>query len=111
MKTLILKGLNEEQQVEMRQEYIHAVHLRQQLKKLLNEKIDASNKTVRSKDAYGIANWSFLAADAVGYERAMLEVISLLTNESQQETEVPKGAEVLAAVKKRGRPKVVRTSE
>lgn len=106
MKTSIIKGLSEQQAEEMRQCFWHSAVLREQLKKVLSEKIDASNRIVRSKDAYNVPNWAYLQADAVGYERAMSEVMSLLTGERSTDEvrreslsvpEVPKA--------KRGRPR------
>jgi hypothetical protein len=111
MKTVLLKNLTDQQKDEMRQTFAHAAFLRSQLTVILNEKINASNKIVRSKDAYGIANWAFLQADAVGYERALTEVISLLTHESTAESEATNVAESLSAFpkKRRGRPPKVST--
>jgi len=105
MKTAITKGLNEQQSEEMRHCFVHAAVLRNQLKKLLEEKINASNRVARSKDAYNIPNWAYLQADAVGYERALTEVINLLTGERSTE----QGAEAIPSVietpkKRRGRP-------
>ena len=107
MKTIILKGLNEQESDEMRQAFAHAAYLRKRLQKLLQEKIDASNKATRSKDAYGIANWAYLQADAVGYERGMQEVISLL--DSAESDAANKAAEESAASAKRprGRPRKI----
>jgi hypothetical protein len=111
MKTILMKNLTDQQKDEMRQTFVHAAFLRSQLITILNEKINASNRQVRSKDAYGIANWAFLQADAVGYERAMTEVISLLTHESTAESEATNVAESLSASnpKRRGRPPKVPT--
>lgn len=111
MKTVLLKNLTDQQKDEMRQTFAHAAFLRSQLTTLLKEKINASNKIVRSKDSYSIANWAYLQADAVGYERALTEVISLLTHESTAESEATNVAESLSASpkKRRGRPPKVPT--
>ena len=102
MKTAIIKGLNEQESEEMRQSFVHAAHLRKRIQKLLEEKINASNRIVRSKDSYSIPNWAFLQADAVGYERALTEVISLLDHQPDISTE--KVLEDGPTVKRRGRP-------
>jgi hypothetical protein len=108
MKTVLLKGLNDRDKEEMRSTFYHSAFLRNQLKSILAAKINDSNRQVRSKDAYGIANWAFLQADAVGYERAMTEVMSLLTHESGEASEVANAAEAPSSVqkvaKRRGRP-------
>lgn len=109
MKSSIVKGMNEQEADEMRQAFAHASHLRKRISKLLQEKIDASNKVTRSKDAYNIANWSYLQADAVGYERAMQEVISLLSHESEGAVRDPEesvaSTEILPERPRRGRPR------
>lgn len=105
MKTVFFSNENEKDAEEIRHSFVHATRMRQKLQEILKAKIDASNKTVRTKDAYGIANWAFLQADAVGYERAMQEVISLLVNDATQEREVPTGADLLSHPRKRGRPR------
>ena len=99
MKTAIIKGLTEQHAEEVRGAFIHSAVLRQQLVKLLQEKINASNRNTRSKDAYGIPNWAYLQADAVGYERALVEVINLLTTEEPTVTPTAD-----ATPKRRGRP-------
>ena len=47
---------------------------------MLEDKCSASTKTSRSKDGYDSANWAYLQADARGYERALQEVISLISD-------------------------------
>lgn len=107
MKTAILAGLNEEQKDEMRQTFAHSVVLRQQLIKLLSKKINDARREVTSKDAYGIANWAFLQADTVGYERGLSEVISLLSQSNEGDVSAPIGKETLPTSKKVGRPRKV----
>lgn len=112
MKTAITKGLSEQHAEEMRQCFWHSAVLREQLKKLMSEKIEANNRMVRSKEAYQIANWAYLQADAVGYERALTEVISLLTGErSTEEVRSPSLADNTVTVEmpkaKRGRPRKI----
>ena len=109
MKTIIVKGLNEQESDEMRQAFAHASYLRKRIIKLLQEKVDASNRTVRSKDAYGISNWAYLQADAVGYERAMQEVISMLTHEAEGAVRDPEESVASSGIPlekpRRGRPR------
>lgn len=78
MKTTITKGLEAEKAKEVKAEFLSSAILRERLRHLLNEKITTNRTATTSKDAYGIPNWAYLQADAVGYERALNEVISLL---------------------------------
>lgn len=80
MKTILNKGLNTEQKEVMKKDFIGAVFLRQQLTAILNEKIESARIASRSVKAYEDPNWSFRQADTVGYERALAEVISLLSD-------------------------------
>ena len=111
MKTILIKGLTAEQADEMRQAFSHAVYLRKQISKVLQEKIDSARKASISKDAYQSANWAYLQADAVGYERAMQEVLSILeadTNRAVRDEESAAFIEMPSATpRKRGRPKKI----
>lgn len=81
MKTSITKGMNPERMKEITQEFKASAYLRERFIELLNEKIESNRSKTLSIDAYSIPNWAFLQADSVGFERAMKEVISLLSNE------------------------------
>lgn len=78
MKTSWTKGLTPEQTTELRKDFVGSTILRRRLTELLNEKSTLSREGSTSKDAYSNPNWAYLQADARGYERAILEVISLL---------------------------------
>lgn len=78
MKTSLTAGLNAQEKEELISSFLASGRFRERLEALLRKKMDANLKEVRSKDAYGIANWAYLQADAVGYERALEEVCSLL---------------------------------
>jgi hypothetical protein len=78
MKTSLTKGLDVEKTKELKVEFASSTFLRERLRQLLDEKIQTNRTATTSKDAYGNPNWAYLQADAVGYERALKEVISLL---------------------------------
>lgn len=80
MKTIWTKGLNEEQIVQLKQDFVGGALLRERLSKLLEEKQDSSVKRSRSEDGYSNPNWAYQQADARGYERAISEVISLISS-------------------------------
>lgn len=80
MKTIWTKGLNEEQIVQLKQDFVGGALLRERLSKLLEEKQDGSVKRSRSEDGYSNPNWAYQQADARGYERAISEVISLISS-------------------------------
>lgn len=53
--------------------------MRNRLKDLLLDKSKQSNTTARSKTTYSNPNWAYLQADNVGYERALHEIIELIS--------------------------------
>jgi hypothetical protein len=72
-------GLNKELADELRRNYKESLVMRRRLKKLLDDKADASTKNSRSKLLYDNPNWALLQADQRGYERAMEEIIELIS--------------------------------
>lgn len=78
MKTVWNKGLTVQGKDEMTREFQASAHLRKRLTEILLEKQNISYENATSKDAYTSPNWAFMQADARGYERALLEVVSLL---------------------------------
>jgi hypothetical protein len=78
MKTSWTSGLTSEQKEEIRMSFGSAGRLRERLTALLNDKITSSTKESLGKDLYANASWAYQQADAVGYRRALHEVMSLL---------------------------------
>lgn len=79
MKTSWTKGLTPEKQEEIKRDFNASALLRERLAELIQDKIDTSIKASRSKDEYTNPNWAYLQADARGYERALSEIISLIS--------------------------------
>lgn len=104
MKSSIVKGMNEREADEMRQSFAAGAFLRKRIRELLLEKSDISVAASRSKDGYSNPNWAYLQADAVGYQRAMHEVISLLTHETVLSERADEAIET-GLQPRRGRPK------
>lgn len=78
MKSTWVKGLTQEQETELRKDFVGSVILRKRLTDILTQKAELSRNESTAKDGYASPNWAYLQADARGYERAILEVISLL---------------------------------
>lgn len=79
MKTVWTNGLAQEKKEEMRKEFEASALLRSRLKKLLADKADAKRKKNTLEVSYDNPNWALLQADSVGYERAISEIISLIS--------------------------------
>lgn len=82
MKTVLTKGLSKEQAAEIEQDFKAAAFLRERLTTILEEKVDALRRDNRQKSSYESPSWAYVQADYIGYERAIYEVISLLSSNS-----------------------------
>lgn len=79
MKTIWTKGLNKDEADEIRQIYSGNARLRARLKDILTEKANSRRERSLSEESYVQANWAYQQADAIGYERAINEIISLIS--------------------------------
>lgn len=79
MKTVWVKGLNEQEKEEMRASFVSSANVRKRLTELLEDKIETKRKANVSEERYESPGWAYLQADAVGYERAMREIISIIS--------------------------------
>lgn len=78
MKVSWTKGLTKEKREEVEEAFSRGALLRRRLKELLEDKIEDERKKVRSEILYDNPNWAYRQADAVGYERALNDIISLI---------------------------------
>lgn len=79
MKSNILAGLEGTLRSETEANYKASALIRERLKYLLNKKIESRRSEVREAQSFEDASWSHKAAHAFGYETALFEVISLLS--------------------------------
>ena len=82
MKTSLTSGLDEQQKDEMEREFGASARLRERLIYILEGKMETNKKEVRSKENYQNPSWAYLQADGIGYERAISELISLLSSKN-----------------------------
>ena len=80
MKTVLTKGLDKDKAGEVLLEFSSSAFFRQRLEEVMKEKIESSQKAARSRDRYLEPSWALNQADAIGYERALNEVISLISS-------------------------------
>lgn len=81
MKSSITAGLEAQTAQEIKAAFNASARLRERLVTLLEAKVELSRKNARQTDAYEKPSWAYLQADAIGYERAIYELISLLSSE------------------------------
>ncbi len=80
MKTTWTKGLDAEKTKIISTEFNESKVLRRRLTEILEEKIRVKRTESIAKDGYEKPNWPYFQADTVGYERAMTEIISILSD-------------------------------
>lgn len=79
MKSSWTLGLNEKEAEEIESIFKANARLRERAIAILQKRIDTSHTARNKKDSYEKASWPYLQADACGYERAMQEIIDLLS--------------------------------
>lgn len=84
MKKSLISGLTEEQAEEISRDFVASAFLRKRLSDILTQKISSKRSESTSKASYDSPSWAYYQADAIGYERALNEVISLLSNEADK---------------------------
>lgn len=82
MKVSWTKGLDRQVQKDIEQNFKESSVMRRRLKQLLLDRIESSAKEGRLKDLYESPSWPYLQADKRGYERAMQEIIDLISSDT-----------------------------
>jgi hypothetical protein len=84
MKSSITAGLDDEKKRIVVQEFIGSYALRERLIAVLNGKKASFRSETMSKTSYDKPGWPYLQADCNGYERAIDELISLLSSKKDE---------------------------
>lgn len=79
MKTAWTKGLTPERKTIVTSDYTSSVGARMRLTELLNEKIETARRGRVAANNYDSPSWAYQQADSIGYERAINEIISLIS--------------------------------
>ena len=79
MKTVWTKGLEPDAVKTLKGDFISSQVVRKRLIKIAEDKMESSVKESRNKENYESVSWPYLQADCRGYERALQEIISLLS--------------------------------
>ena len=80
MKTEWTKGLDAQEAKDIRVNFKEALVMRKRLQEMLEKKASSSWKLSTSKEGYESSSWAFKQADARGYERALLEIIKIISD-------------------------------
>lgn len=79
MKTVWTAGMDVDAIQETTADFKAALQLRKRLEKILCDKINSCREDSLSKTKYESPSWAYTQADTVGYERALKEVISIIS--------------------------------
>lgn len=82
MKTSLTAGLKGEEKDEIVSSFLASARLRERLIYVLTNKLESDRREVRSKNTYESPSWGYVQADFIGYERAISELISLLSSKT-----------------------------
>lgn len=83
MKQSWVKGVLAENIAIIKEDYVASAGARARLVDILMDKIRVSTTVKLQKEGYLSANWAYAQADTIGYERAIYEVISLISDISE----------------------------
>lgn len=83
MKQSWIKNLSPENARMAEDDYKGSAGARIRLTEMLQDKLRVANTMKIKKDGYELPNWAFMQADYNGYERALQEVISLISDISE----------------------------
>jgi len=84
LKTSLVKGLDKTDAEEIKGLFVKSLRLRKRLIKLAEEKITSSHLASLDRIKFENASWAYYQADSNGYERGLLEMISILTDEEDK---------------------------
>ena len=79
MKASLTKGLDKDEAKEITMSFASSLIVRKRLIHLLESRIEEGRRVTSGKELYESPNWAMRQADQIGYERAMRELISLLS--------------------------------
>jgi hypothetical protein len=87
MKTVWTAGIEDEGlKKEVQASFKGSGIMRERLVDILKDKAESAVKAGRSKEAYDCPNWAYKKADEAGYNRALFEIISLISEKSVDKT-------------------------
>lgn len=78
MKTRIMEGLSEQEQTELRSEWVASLRLRRRIEEILRKDIDSLVVSM-CNDEHFQSDWPYVQADRVAQIKAMRKIISLFS--------------------------------
>lgn len=78
IKTSLLKGLDDQEKMEVKDGFSGSAAFREALRKHIAEKITSEQKNSRDPAKFDSPNWSLSQANSVGFERGLDYVLNLI---------------------------------
>lgn len=79
LATVWSKGLDPQDIAEVKEGFVGTLAFRKRFIEILQEKINSNRTKILNPENFNTPNWDKYAADSIGYERALTEVINILT--------------------------------
>lgn len=80
----LLRGVKREEAENYKQYLIHNKELLDRVVGILKNKLQTSVNDMRSQVAYDKSTWPFYQADQLGYQRALAEMVSILSLDQEE---------------------------
>ena len=81
MKQSFFKGMAKEEAALLEKEFMESSLMRRSIAKVLQNKIEANRRLAIGISSFESPSWAFLQAYTNGFEKAMTDIISILTTE------------------------------
>lgn len=82
MKSVLFSGVDPKLEKELRGDFLSSYLIRKRFVEVINDKIESNRKSARQKVNFEKPSWSYEQADSLGYERALYEIIALISDTS-----------------------------
>ena len=80
VSTLLLKGCKTKEERDREKEYlIHNKRLLDKIADIMRDKLNSSVSDMRGKDTYKLPAWPQFQADQLGYQRALAEMLAVIS--------------------------------
>lgn len=85
MISKLTAGLTPQAKEELEANYKASALFRERLKDIITQKVETQRRNTRKAESYAEASWAFRQADNIGYERALFEIISYISDKNVEE--------------------------
>lgn len=84
LSSQLLRGIKRDEVEKYKQYLIHNKELLDRIVGILKNKVQTSSNEMRSQVAYDKASWPYYQADQLGYQRALTEMVNILSLDQEE---------------------------